>query len=352
MGLGPYPEVTLAEARELALEARRLLRRGIDPIDDRKRRRKVETLAAAGGIMFAEAARRYVADHRDEWRNAKHAAQWAATLENYAVPVLGPLDVRSITPANVVDVLRPLWGEKQETASRLRGRIERVLDWCGTMGYRSGENPARWKANLDHLLPKRSKGRSVRHHPALPWGELPVFMQRLRGVRGMGALALEFVILTAARSGEVRGAAWAEIDLDAAVWTIPSQRMKGGREHRVPLSADALALLRALPRLDGSPWVFFAPRGGMLSDMTVSAVCRRMGVEAVPHGFRSTFRDWAAEATNHPREVAEQALPHVNADKVEAAYRRSDLFERRRALMEEWARFCRGAALKKVVAIR
>ena len=219
MGLGPYPEVTLAEARELALEARRLLRRGSDPIDDRKRR-KAENLAAAGGIAFAEAARRYVADHRDEWRNAKHAAQWATTLENYANPVLGSLDVRSITPAAVVDVLRPLWGEKQETASRLRGRIERVLDWCAANSYRSGENPARWKANLDHLLPKRSKVRSVRHHPALPWGDLPAFMKRLRAVRGMGARALEFAILTAARSGEVRGATWEEIDLDAAVWTI------------------------------------------------------------------------------------------------------------------------------------
>ena len=344
MGLGPYPEVTLADARELALEARRLLRRGIDPIDDRKRR-KAENLVAAGEIAFAEAARRYVADHRDEWRNAKHAAQWSTTLENYANPVLGSLDVRSITPAAVVDVLRPLWGEKQETASRLRGRIERVLDWCAANSYRSGENPARWKANLDHLLPKRSKVRSVRHHPALPWGELPTFMKRLRAVRGMGARALEFAILTAARSGEVRGATWEEIDLDAAVWTIPAERMKGDREHRVPLSDTALALLGALPRLEGSPWVFFAPRGGMLSDMTLSALCRRMEVEAVPHGFRSTFCDWAAETTNYPREVAEQALAHVNPNKVEAAYRRSDLFESRRAMIQDWAGFCWGAAV-------
>jgi len=348
MGLGPYPEVTLAEARESALEARRLLRQGIDPIDARKRR-KAEDVAVAGGIVFAEAARRYVADHRDEWRNAKHAAQWTTTLENYANPVLGSLDVRSITPSAVVDVLRPLWGEKQETASRLRGRIERVLDWCATMDYRPREtvNPARWKANLDHLLPKRSKVRSVRHHPALPWEELPAFMERLRDVRGMGARALEFITLTAGRSGEVRGAAWKEIDLDAAVWTIPAERMKGSREHRVPLSDAALALLGALPRLEGSPWVFFAPRGGMLSDMTVSAVCRRMGVQAVPHGFRSTFRDWAAETTNYPREVAEQALAHVNPNKVESAYRRSDLFEKRRALLEEWAGFCRDAGSNK-----
>jgi len=335
--------VTLAEAREAALEARRLLRRGIDPIDERKRRRKAEPLAAVTTITFADAARRYVHDHRDEWRNPKHAAQWTSTLETYANPVLVAMDVREIMPAHIETVLRPIWLEKQETASRLRGRIERVLDWCRTKDYRNGENPARWKGNLDHLLPKRpKKSLAVKHHPALPWGELPAFMRRLQEVGGMGAGALEFLILTAARSGEVRGATWDEIDLDNAVWTIPAARMKGGHEHRVPLTDDALDLLRSLPRMAGSPYVFFAPRGGKLSDMTVSAVCRRMGVKAVPHGFRSTFRDWAAETTNYPREVAEQALAHVNADKVEAAYRRSDLFERRRALMQEWAAYCQG----------
>jgi len=340
MGLGTYPEVMLAEARDLALGARRLLKQDIDPIDDRKRR-KAESLAAARRINFAEAARQYVDDHKGEWRSAKHTAQWTMTLEEYANPKLGEEDVDSITPDAVADMLRPLWENKQETASRLRGRIERVLDWCIVKKYLSGENPARWKANLDHLLPKRSKVR-VRHYPALPWSDLPAFMKRLQAVQGLGARALEFAILTAARSGEVRGATWEEIDLPTAVWTIPEGRMKAGKEHRVPLSDVALELLEAQSRIKGSPWVFVAPRGGMLSDMTLSAVCRRLEVKAVPHGFRSTFRDWAAETTNHPREVSEQALAHINPNKVEAAYLRSDLFERRRALMQDWADFCGG----------
>ncbi|MBG99597.1 MAG: integrase [Solibacterales bacterium] len=338
MGLGSYPAVTLADARDLVLGARRLLLKDIDPIEDRKRL-KAEGLTATRGINFAEAARQYVNGHKAEWSNAKHAWQWTATLENYANPVLGELDVASITPDAVADVLRPLWEDKQETASRLRGRIERVLDWCIVKKYLSGENPARWKANLDHLLPKRPKVR-VRHYPALPWGDLPAFMKRLQSVEGLGARALEFAILTAARSGEVRGATWEEVDLSAAVWTIPGERMKAGKEHRVPLSDVALELLEALPRLKGSPWVFVAPRGGMLSDMTLSAVCRRLEVKAVPHGFRSTFRDWAAETTNYPREVVEQALAHINPNKVEAAYLRSDLFDRRRSLMKEWTNFC------------
>ncbi|MDA0206750.1 MAG: integrase arm-type DNA-binding domain-containing protein, partial [Acidobacteria bacterium] len=278
MGLGTYPEVTLAEARDLALQARRLVRQGVNPIEDR-RLRQAATLAAVGGITFAAAAERYVEAHRGEWRNAKHAAQWGSTLGTYANPILGPLDVREIKPEHVEASLRPIWSEKPETASRLRGRIERVLDWAATMGYRAGENPARWKANLDHLLPKLSKVRTVKHHRAMPWGELPAFMHRLRTAKGMGARALEFLILTAARSGEVRGATWEEIDLEAAVWTVPAERMKAGREHRVPLSGDALDLLRSLPTMEGSPWIFFASRGGKLSDMTVSAVCRRMGVD-------------------------------------------------------------------------
>ena len=345
MGLGPYPEVTLAEARDAALEARRLLRRGIDPIDDRKRRRKAERLEAEKNIRFAEAARRYVDDHRDGWQNPKHAAQWASTLETYANPVLGAMDARDITPGHVEMVLRPIWLEKQETASRLRSRIELVLGWCKTNSYREGENPARWKENLKHLLPKRpKKSLTVKHHPAMPWAELPAFMNRLREVGGMGARALEFLILTAARSGEVRGATWSEINLEKTTWTIPADRMKGGLEHRVPLTDDALELLRALPRMAGSPYVFFAARGGKLSDMTVSAVTRRMKAEAVPHGFRSTFRDWCAETTNYPREVCEEALAHVNPNKVELAYRRTDLFDKRRALMDEWAAFCRGGS--------
>jgi integrase len=340
MGLGPYPEIMLAEARLLALEARRSARQGVDPIEDRKRRRAAER-AAVSGMSFAEAARRFIESHADGWRDPRAASTWTSSLERVAFPAFGEVDVREIKPEHVEQALRPIWTTRAETASRVRGRIEKVLDWAKTRGYRSGPNPAAWKANLDHLLPRLSKVRKATHHRALPWGELPAFLDRLRAVNGMGARALEFLILTAARSGEVRGATWDEIDLEAGVWTVPAERMKGGREHRVPLSADAVGLLRALPRMEGSPWVFFAARGGKLSDMTVSAVCRRMGVDAVPHGFRSSFRDWCAEATNYPREVAEQALAHVNADKVEAAYRRSDLFERRRELMKEWAAFCR-----------
>ncbi len=341
MGLGPYPEVPLAEARQLALDARRLLVKGIDPIEKREADRQAKR-AHKAPLTFEQAAQRYIADHRDGWRNPKHAAQWETTLKLYAFQLIGKRDPATLTPSDIEAVLKPIWTKKQETASRLRGRIERVLDWCKTHGYRDGENPARWRGNLDHLLPKPSKVRKVRHHPALPWRELPDFMQRLAMVEGMGARALEMVILTAARSGEVRGATWDEIDLDEAVWTIPAERMKGGRTHRIPLLDEAFQLLRSLPRLDGSPFVFFAARGGKLSDMTLSAVCRRMEVDAVPHGFRSSFRDWAAEATGYPREVSEAALAHVNADKVEAAYLRTDLFERRRELMAEWARYTLG----------
>ena len=221
----------------------------------------------------------------------------------------------------------------------MRGRIESVLDWATARGLRDGENPARWRGHLDQLLLKPSKVTSVEHHPALPVGDVGAFMARLRDADGMGARALEFVILTAARSGEVRGATWAEIDLDAKVWTVPATRMKGGKEHRVPLSEAALALLQALPKMAGTELVFPAPRGGALSDMTLTAVLRRMQVPAVPHGFRSTFRDWAAERTNYPRDVAEMALAHAIGDKVEAAYRRGDLFQNRTLMMADWAAF-------------
>lgn len=339
MGLGPYPEVPLAEARKLALEARRLLLRGTDPIEHRESERSAKRERKAA-LTFEQAASRYISDHRDGWKNEKHAEQWESTLKLYAFPLIGRRDPATLTPTDIEAVLKPIWIAKQETASRLRGRIERILDWCKTHGYRSGENPARWRGNLDHLLPKPSKVRKVKHHRALPWRELPAFMERLAKIEGMGARALEFVILTAARSGEVRGATWDEIDLDAKVWTVPAERMKGGRTHRVPLSDEAVNLLRSLSRMNGSPFVFFAVRGGKLSDMTVSAVCRRMGVDAVPHGFRSTFRDWTAEATGYPREVCEEALAHVNPNKVEAAYMRTDLFERRREMMQEWAAYC------------
>jgi integrase len=253
------------------------------------------------------------------------------------------MHVRDIELAHILKILEPIWLEKTETASRLRGRIEAVLDWAKGRGYRAGDNPAQWKGNLDAQLAPPEKVAKSEHHAALPVGEIGVFMGRLRAAEGMGARALEFTILTAARSGEVRGATWAEIALDAKVWTVPASRMKAGKEHRVPLADPALKLLKALPRTEGTDLVFPAPRGGQLSDMTLTAVLRRMQVPAVPHGFRSTFRDWTAEQTNYPRDVAEMALAHAIGDKVEAAYRRGDLFDKRRRMMDHWARVCGSA---------
>ena len=266
---------------------------------------------------------------------------------------MGSLMVRDVGLPQVLAVLEPIWTTTNETAVRLRGRIELVLDWATARGLRDGLNPARWRGHLDKLLPKPSKVNNREHHAALPVGAVGAFMVRLRAAEGMGARALEFAILTAARSGEVRGATWAEIDRDAKVWTLPAARMKAGKEHRVPLTAEALALLDALPKVAGTELVFPAPRGGALSDMTLLAVLRRLDVPAVPHGFRSTFRDWAAERSNYPRDVAEMALAHAIGDKVEAAYRRGDLFEKRRLMMADWAAFlAHGEKPANVVPLR
>lgn len=267
---------------------------------------------------------------------------------------MGGMQVRHVEMAHVLKVLEPVWREKTETASRLRGRIESVLNWATTHGLRDDKtaNPARWGGHLENILAKPSKVAKVKHHAALKWSDIGTFMESLRAAQGMGARALEFVILTAARSGEVRGATWPEIDLDAKVWTVPGDRMKAGKEHRVPLSPAAVALLKALPRMADSELVFPAPRGGTLSDMTLTAVLRRMQVDAVPHGFRSTFRDWAAEATSYPNHVCEMALAHVVGNAVEAAYRRGDLFEKRRRLMDDWADYIgRPARSGSVVAL-
>jgi len=340
MGLGAYPEVPLAMARDKAREARELIRQGVDPIEKQRAAQSALRASVASALTFKETAAAYMATHETGWKNAKHAQQWRNTLETYAYPVMGDLLVRDVHKEHVLAVLRPIWAEKNETAVRLRGRIELVLSYAMQAGYRpEGLNPARWRGGLDKLLPAPGKVSKGDHHPALPVAEVGEFMERLRSADGMGARALEFAILTAARSGEVRGASWAEIDLDAKVWIIPACRMKAGKEHRVPLSAAALSLLKALPRIGGTDLVFPAPRGGQLSDMTLSAVLRRMGVPAVPHGFRSTFRDWAAERTNYPREAAEMALAHAIESRVEAAYRRGDLFEKRRAMMASWASF-------------
>jgi integrase len=279
------------------------------------------------------------------WRNAKHAAQWRSTLASYAYPVIGSLLASDIDREHVLAVLQPIWRAKTETASRLRGRIEQVLSYSMQAGYRSeGLNPARWRGNLDKVLGDPSKIVRTVHHRAVAVAEVAGFVKELRTVDGVGARALEFAILTAARSGEVRGATWAEIDTRRAVWTIPASRMKAGKEHRVPLSATALKVLDRLttPRGAERP-VFASAKGGTLSDMTLTAVMRRMDVAAVPHGFRSTFRDWAAEHADYPNELAEAALAHTIADKVEAAYRRGDLFDKRRRMMAEWAQFVAGA---------
>jgi integrase len=339
MGLGGYPDVPLGVAREAARLARQDIASGVDPIDKRKAAKSALKAGAAKVLTFKEAADRYVTAHEPSWRNPKHAAQWAATLKAYAYPVIGALDVNDIEVAHVLQVIEPIWTTKTETASRVRGRIEAVLDWAKVRGHRSGENPARWKGHLDHLLPGRNSVGRPEHHAALAVADVGAFMQRLREAEGQGARALEFAILCASRSGEVRGATWDEVDLKAKVWTIPGDRMKAGKPHRVPLSTTAVELLEQLPRMGGTDLVFPAPRGGQLSDMTLMAVLRRMEVPATVHGFRSTFRDWVSERTTYPNEVAEMALAHTVGDKVEAAYRRGDLFERRRTLMQAWCGF-------------
>ena len=351
MGLGSLSAFTLAEARERAREARKLLTDKIDPIEARQEAQRERRRAEAKALLFRDAASRYIAAHEAGWRNAKHGYQWRSTIENFANPVIGSMNVADVGTAEISRVLLPIWTSKNETASRLRGRIESILDWCRVQGFRQGDNPARWKGHLDKLLPKPSKVAKIENHPALPWQQAGAFMQALRQRQGEAARALEFAVLTAARSGEVRGAAWSEIDFDASVWHVPGERMKAGKPHDVPLSAAALRVLQAM-QADGMEGLIFKGRAGAaLSDMSLLAVLRRMnapepiwtdrtGKPALVHGFRSTFRVWAAEATNHPREVAEHALAHQLPDKVEAAYLRSTLFEKRRALMADWAAHC------------
>lgn len=339
MGLGAFPSVTLAMAREKARAARSEVEDGVDPIAARSevlKKLKEENLNA---VTFESAANAYIEAHGDTWKNPKHRAQWSATLATYAFPVIGSLQTAHVTQAHVLAVLEPIWKTKNETAARLRGRIEAVLDWATVRGYREGENPARWKGRLDKLLPAPGKIQKTVHRKALTIDAVQQFMRDLRDKEGVAARALEFVVLTAARSGEVRGVTWSEIDLDAAVWVVPGDRMKAGREHRVPLCAQAVELLKKMPRFVGNEHVFPSPRGKVLSDMALLAVMRRMEVDAVPHGFRSTFRDWVGERTDYPRELAEQALAHTLESKVEAAYRRGDALEKRRTMMQEWSDF-------------
>jgi len=359
MGLGPLHTVTLADARIKALEARRLRLAGVDPIKARHDMVTEARLEAARSITFKDAAEAYMEAHKAGWRSAKHADQWRNTLETYAYPVFGPLPVQGVDVALVMKVLGPIWTTKTETASRVRGRIEHVLDWATARGYRLGENPARWRGHLSNLLPQRSRVRKIKHHPALPYDDVGAFMEALRRREGIAADALAFLILTACRTGEVTGARWGEFNIEGAVWAIPAERVKSGRAHRVPLSPPALTIINALQTVrtteHGNGFVFpGGKRARSLSDAALLALLKRMGhSDLTVHGFRSTFRDWAAERTNYPREVAEMALGHAVINKVEAAYRRGDLFQKRRRLMDEWSRFCRsGAKAGEVVAIR
>ncbi len=356
IGLGSFPSVTLAQAREKAREARDKIERGIDPVAERKAAKAALSASAGRGLTFEKATDSYLSAKLDAFKNAKHRQQWRNTLEQYAVPVLGKMLVQDIEVQDVLRVLQPIWTEKTETASRLRGRIESVLSWATVAGHRKGDNPARWAGNLKELLPAPSKIAKEENHPALTIDDAPRWFTALKTREGMGARALEFLTMTAARSSDVRGATWDEIDLDNALWIVPAARMKMGREHRVPLTPDALALLESLPRLKDNPLVFPAARGGPLSDMTVSSVMRRMNDAdisdggsgfldrvskrpAVPHGLRSTFRDWVAERTHFPGETAEIALAHRISNAVEAAYRRGDMIEKRRRMMKEWGEF-------------
>jgi integrase len=352
MGLGPFPDISLAEARGKATAHRKLRHEGIDPLEAKIAQRQAQRISFAKGWTFRECAAEFIEKNRAGWRNAKHAAQWTATLSTYVYPTLGELPVSAIDVGLVVQVLDPIWAKKPETASRVRGRIEAVLDAATVRGYRQGPNPAQWKGNLAHILPARAKVRKVAHHAALPFDQMSEFLAALQCRDGMGARALEFAILTAARTGEVLGARWGEIDLAAKLWTVAAERMKAGREHRVPLSDAALAVLERVRPLalmkDNKPDpvapVFPGPRRSLsLSNMSMEMALRRMARNDITvHGFRSSFSDWAAERTNYPRDVVEMALAHTIENKVEAAYRRGDLFEKRRQLMEAWARLCSG----------
>jgi integrase len=367
MGLGPIHTVSLAEARQKALECRKVRLDGRDPIEARRAECVQVRLDAAKAMTFAACAERYIAAHKVAWKNDKHAAQWPATLGTYVYPVFGSLPVQAVDVGLVMKALEPIWQGKPETASRLRGRIEAVLDWAKVRGYRNGENPARWRGHLDHLLPAPSKAKSAKrrvtgkgeHYAAMPFDLVPEFVAKLRAREAVAARALEFTILTAKRTTEVIGARGREFSLTDRVWTIPAGRMKGEREHRVPLSPAAVAVLEKMgvdPVAHPDRYAFpGAKPDHPLSDMAMlNLLQHRMGhPEVTVHGFRSSLRDWGAERTNFPNEVLEMALAHVIDDKTEAAYRRGDLFQKRRQLAEAWAKFCAAAAVAgKVVPIR
>lgn len=344
MGLGSAATFPLAEARERAAEQRKLLADGKNPLAVKKERELARRMADANLITFDSAAEKFIEAHEPSWKNAKHVEQWRTTLKVYASPVIGDLPVSLIDTALVLRILTPIWNEKTETATRVRGRMERVLDWAKVQGYRSGENPAAWRGHLDKLLPAAKKVSKVEHHAALPWKEMGAFMAQLRNAPGLAALMVELIILTACRTSEALLAKWSEFDEREKVWTIPAERMKAKREHTVPLSDDVLGLLKRIQAEAGDSegdYLFPGKKGRTLSNMSGLAVLKRMGrSDLTVHGFRSTFRDWCAEATDYPNHVAEMALAHVIENKTEAAYRRGELLVKRRALMHDWSVFC------------
>jgi integrase len=341
MGLGAVHTLSLGEAREFARECRKAVLAGRDPIEERRGERIQRKIERARSATFRECAEQYLATHEATWKNEKHREQWRSTLATYVLPTVGDLPLPAIDTVLVLKCLEPIWSSKPETASRVRGRIETVLNWATARGLRQGDNPARWRGHLDKLLPPRSRVRAIQHHAALPYAEIPAFMGELRARKSISARALELTILTAARTGEVIGARWLEFDLAARVWTVPAERMKAKREHRIPLTDRAIAVLAALPHERDNAFVFLGVSAGKpLSNMAMLELMRGIRPGYVPHGFRSTFRDWAAERTDFQNHIVEAALAHVISDKVEAAYRRGDLFDKRRRLMDAWAAFC------------
>ena len=355
-GLGSLRDVSLASARVLAGDCRDLVSRGGDPIEERRAARQRALIEAAQVETFKECAERCIDSRREGWRNPKTPAQWQASLETCAYPVIGALPIQAVAVNHVMQILEPIWYRKPETASRVRGRIENILDWATALNLRTGENPALWRGRLDKLLKPRKRVKAVQHHPALPYAEVGAFMASLRAQEGMAAQALQLLILTATRTNEVLGAKWDEIDFKAEAWTIPADRMKGGLEHRIPLSRAALAILEKLKEAKTGDFVFPGAKPKKpLSNMAMLKLLERMKRDDLTaHGFRSTFRDWAAEQTSYPRELAEKALAHTVRDKVEAAYQRGDLFEKRRRLMNDWAKYCATVKSKRggnVVAI-
>ena len=343
MGLGPLSSTSLAEARAAAAHCRKLLAAGVDPIADRQERKQA-ALAMPEALPFRQAAAGYIDAHRGSWKNAKHAQQWENTLDTYAYPVMGDVDVRDVDTAMVLRVLQPIWTKKNETASRVRGRIECVLDAAKVLGKRSGENPARWRGHLDKLLPKRERSKKVKHHPALPWGQIPDFMPRLVEREAPAARVLQLLILTCVRTSEALEARPEEFDLERRIWTVPPDRMKMEKELRVPLSAPALEIVREALKTASDDYLFPGQKARKpLSNMAMLNMLDRMGYSDITvHGFRSTFRDWVAECTEYPDSLAEMALAHAVENKVEGAYRRGDMLERRRKMMEDWARYCSG----------